>query len=122
MIGERGIDKKLLVFIGLLALANSSWGQNGSTDEVNRRTMERRAVEAVIWGMPAVNTDLMLQEMLGKTRATVYDRITHALVKNLPRASRASNDTEVQKDADGSVDIYFGPGAPAGKESNWDTD
>ena len=24
-----------------------------------------------------------------------------------------------QKNADGSVDIYFGPKAPAGKESNW---
>ena len=29
--------------------------------------MERRAVEAVIWGMPAVNYDLMLQEMLDAT-------------------------------------------------------
>jgi hypothetical protein len=51
--------------------------------------------------------------------ATVYDRQTHALVKNLPRASRASNDSVVQKNADGSVDVYFGPKAPAGKESNW---
>jgi hypothetical protein len=25
----------------------------------------------------------------------------------------------VQKNADGSVDIYIGPKAPAGKESNW---
>jgi hypothetical protein len=25
----------------------------------------------------------------------------------------------VQKNADGSVDVYFGPKAPAGKESNW---
>jgi hypothetical protein len=51
--------------------------------------------------------------------ATVYDRATHALVKDMPRASRASNNTEVRKNADGSVDIYFGPTAPAGKESNW---
>jgi hypothetical protein len=51
--------------------------------------------------------------------ATVYDRATHALIKNLSRASRASNDAEVQKNADGSVDIYFGPRASAGKESNW---
>ena len=26
---------------------------------------------------------------------------------------------EVKKNADGSVDIYFGPKAPKGKESNW---
>jgi hypothetical protein len=51
--------------------------------------------------------------------ATVYDRATHALIKNLPRASRASNDTQVQQNADGSVDIYFGPKPPAGKEANW---
>jgi len=51
--------------------------------------------------------------------ATVYDRVTHALIKNLSRASCASNDKAVQKNADGSVDVYFGPKSPAGKESNW---
>ena len=51
--------------------------------------------------------------------ATVYDRATHALVKNLNRASRASNDNSVRKNADGSVDIFFAPNAPSGKESNW---
>lgn len=51
--------------------------------------------------------------------ATVYDRKTHALIMNLSGASRASNDTEVQKNSDGSVDVYFAPKAPAGKESNW---
>ncbi len=46
---------------------------------------------------------------------TAYDRQTHALIKNVDRASRASNSTEVQKNADGSVDLYFGPKAPEGK-------
>jgi hypothetical protein len=32
-------------------------------------TLYRRAVEAVIWGMPAVNYDLMLQAMLAHTQA-----------------------------------------------------
>ncbi len=50
---------------------------------------------------------------------TAYDRETHALIKNVDRASRASNSAEVKKNADGSVDLYFGPKAPAGKESNW---
>lgn len=50
---------------------------------------------------------------------TAYDRRTHALIKNMSRASRASNATDVQKNADGSVDIYFGPRAPDGKDSNW---
>jgi hypothetical protein len=51
--------------------------------------------------------------------ATVYDRATHALIRNLPRSSRASNRPGLQKNADGSVDVYFGPNAPEGKESNW---
>jgi hypothetical protein len=51
--------------------------------------------------------------------ATVYDRATHALVRDLPRASRSSQIPEMQKNADGSVDVYFGPQAPAGKDSNW---
>lgn len=50
---------------------------------------------------------------------TVYDRETHALVRNMSRGSRASNAAEVQKNADGSIDVYFGPKSPAGKESNW---
>jgi hypothetical protein len=50
---------------------------------------------------------------------TAYDRETHALIKNMSRASRASNAADLQKNADGSVDLYFGPAAPAGKEANW---
>lgn len=50
---------------------------------------------------------------------TAYDRQTHALIKNMPRASLASNSGNVQGNADGSVDVYFGPQAPDGKESNW---
>src|SRR5262245_8866697 len=50
---------------------------------------------------------------------TAYDRETHALIKNMPRASRASHAADLQKNADGSVDTYFGPAAPAGKETNW---
>jgi hypothetical protein len=51
--------------------------------------------------------------------ATLYDRKTHALIKGLARASCASNSSEVVKNADGSVDVYFGPKAPPGKDSNW---
>jgi hypothetical protein len=50
---------------------------------------------------------------------TAYDRETHALIKNMPRASRASQVAELQKNSDGSVDLYFGPKQPQGKESNW---
>jgi hypothetical protein len=33
--------------------------------------------------------------------------------------SRSSQTPGLQKNANGSVDIYFGPKAPVGKESNW---
>jgi hypothetical protein len=50
--------------------------------------------------------------------ATVYDRETHTLVRNMTRASAASISSGVQKNADGSVDVFFGPKAPAGKAAN----
>jgi hypothetical protein len=50
---------------------------------------------------------------------TAYDRETHALIKNMPRASRSSQIPEMLKNADGSIDVYFGAKAPPGKESNW---
>lgn len=50
---------------------------------------------------------------------TVYDRETHALQPGRQYFSRASTTPGLQKNADGSVDLYFGAKAPAGKESNW---
>ena len=50
---------------------------------------------------------------------TAYDRATHALIRDTERSSRGSNSPGLQKNADGSVDVFFGPKAPAGKESNW---
>jgi hypothetical protein len=50
---------------------------------------------------------------------TAYDRQTHALIRNMSRPSRSSQIADLQKNADGSVDVYFGPKAPRGKESNW---
>lgn len=40
-----------------------------SYDDLTRRTLERRAIEAVIWGMPAVNFDRMYQAMVHDTKA-----------------------------------------------------
>jgi hypothetical protein len=38
-----------------------------SSDDLARRAVERRAIETVIWGMPAVNFDLMYQAMVRET-------------------------------------------------------
>jgi hypothetical protein len=51
--------------------------------------------------------------------ATVYDRTTHAPIRNARWPSRSSQTPGLQKNADGSVGVYFGPKAPEGKESNW---
>ncbi|WP_342636111.1 DUF1214 domain-containing protein [Rhizobium sullae] len=51
--------------------------------------------------------------------ATVYDSATHAFIRDKERFSRSSQNPDLQTNADGSVDIFFGPKARAGKESNW---
>jgi hypothetical protein len=51
--------------------------------------------------------------------AVVYDRATHALIRNASRLSRSSQNPDLQKNADGTVDVFFGPKAPAGKQANW---
>jgi hypothetical protein len=50
---------------------------------------------------------------------TVYNRDTHAFIWNAPRVGRSSQSPGLKANADGSVDIYFGPKAPASGESNW---
>lgn len=51
----------------------------------------------------------------------VYDTQTRSLlvVPSTPYPAVASNDGKVQANDDGSYDLYFGPTAPEGKESNW---
>jgi hypothetical protein len=51
--------------------------------------------------------------------ATVYDATTAAFVRESPRVEINSYDQRVQKSPDGSVDLYFGPTAPPGHETNW---
>jgi hypothetical protein len=51
--------------------------------------------------------------------ATAYDGATHALIRNTAWSSRSSSSPELTTNADGSVDIHFGPQAPDGCSSNW---
>ena len=50
--------------------------------------------------------------------ATVYDVETAAFIRESPKVEINSYQS-LQKNEDGSVDLYFGPAAPPGKESNW---
>src|SRR6476660_1763677 len=65
------MNRITLSAVALIWATLSSQAQNLSPDELARRATERRAVDAVIWGMPAVNYDLMLQEMQTKTTGKV---------------------------------------------------
>jgi hypothetical protein len=50
----------------------------------------------------------------------VYDNQTRSMVQTDQKApSVSSQDKGLKVNADGSVDVYFGPKAPAGMESNW---
>ena len=51
--------------------------------------------------------------------ATAYDGNTHALIRDTPWSSRSSTSPGLATNADGSVDICFGPVAPNGESSNW---
>ncbi|ANP90112.1 DUF1254 domain-containing protein [Rhizobium leguminosarum] len=50
---------------------------------------------------------------------TAYDRETHALIRNMDRASRSSQIADLKKNKDGSVDVFLGPKVPRGEEANW---
>ena len=50
----------------------------------------------------------------------LYDNQTRSMLQNDQDWPAVSSQTKgLQTNADGSVDVYFGPKAPAGKESNW---
>jgi len=50
---------------------------------------------------------------------TVYDLETASYVREVAKGSVDSNQADLKKNNDGSVDVYFGPKAPAGQEANW---
>ena len=50
---------------------------------------------------------------------TIYSLQTSSFFLNAPNLTLGSLDKGLSKNADGSVDLYFGPKPPAGPESNW---
>jgi hypothetical protein len=49
---------------------------------------------------------------------TVYDVETAAFIWESPK-TEVNSYQDLQTNADGSVDVFFGPNAPTGKDSNW---
>jgi hypothetical protein len=50
---------------------------------------------------------------------TLYDSATRSMVQNPTNDAAHASYDELKTNADGSFDMYFGPAAPAGEESNW---
>ncbi len=50
---------------------------------------------------------------------TVYDVATRCLIDNEQRIADRSSRMDLLVNEDGSIDIYYGPEAPEGKEQNW---
>ena len=49
----------------------------------------------------------------------VYDLESASYIRDMPKSSVDSIEPELKRNKDGSVDVYFGPVAPKGHESNW---
>ncbi len=49
----------------------------------------------------------------------VYDLESAAWIREMPKVGVASSSEGVVTNSDGSVDVYFGPKSPRGKEANW---
>jgi hypothetical protein len=68
--------KLVLATLTLICTLASALAQNFFAEDLARRTVERRAIEAINWGLLAVNLDMMLQAMInnakGKPNQIVY--------------------------------------------------
>src|SRR5215468_1006485 len=56
------MPNKIFAIVAMLFASGTALAADATPGDVTQRLIESRAVEAVIWGMPAVNYDLMLQE------------------------------------------------------------
>jgi hypothetical protein len=54
----------MLSLVALISIVIAARAESLSAEDLSRSNIERRGIEAVIWGMAAVNTDLMLQAAL----------------------------------------------------------
>jgi hypothetical protein len=50
---------------------------------------------------------------------TIYDNRTRSMISTDQQKAGLSSYSDLKKNTDGSIDLYFGPSAPAGMESNW---
>jgi Protein of unknown function (DUF1254) len=66
---------RIVAAAAILFVTSVAQAADTTADEASKKLIGARAVEAVIWGMPAVNYDLMRQEVFrigGKENQVVY--------------------------------------------------
>ena len=56
---------------------------------------------------------------IAASRASTTNRLKDPTLDPVIREATHTNSKGLQKNKDGSVDVYFGPKAPADKEANW---
>jgi hypothetical protein len=69
---------KIAALAFAFAMAGAAQAQDFSSDELARRTVERRAVEAAIWGMPIVAMDAVRQGFLRDLDAKYNDIVFYS--------------------------------------------
>jgi hypothetical protein len=67
------MSRTVIAALALICAIASARAQDFSAEDLARRAM-RRAVEAVIWGMPAVNFDLMWPPRVSVLRYGITSR------------------------------------------------
>jgi hypothetical protein len=76
--------------------------QRLSPEDLTQRAIERRAVPvSQYWSV------------------TAYNFATHALIRDVYRGSRSSLSQGIQTNPDGATDLYIGPKAPQGRDTDW---
>jgi hypothetical protein len=50
---------------------------------------------------------------------TVYDNLTRSMIQTDTNHAGIDSHKDLQSNSDGSTDLFFGPTAPTGRESNW---
>src|SRR5208337_3621507 len=65
----------IVIALAMLAVSVQAQTTSFTSEELNRRTVERRAVDAVIWGVPVVSLDMMRQAYFRDGKAEYNDII-----------------------------------------------
>jgi hypothetical protein len=65
------------------------------------------------------NYCLNIPAAMQRWEMSAYDLNTASFIRESPRVAIHSCDNALKKNADGSVDVHFGPRSSAGEEANW---